>query len=40
MYKYVISDHNSIKEGGTWSCIGNNLYVIENSVVLILTKLL
>lgn len=29
MYKYVISDHNSIKEGGTWSCIGNNLYVIE-----------
>ena len=40
MFKYGICDRNSIKEGGIWSCIGNNLNVIENGVVLILTRLL
>lgn len=39
MYKYVICDHISIKEGGIWSCIGaKNLYAIEISLVLILTR--
>lgn len=40
MNKGIICDHNSIKEGGVWSCIGAKiLYTIEVRLVLVLIEM-